>query len=333
MRLKELTYIEPGFSIEGLYFNYVNLIVGKNAVGKSRAVAIIKKFYQLITHKYDIRENDFFEYNVLFVDGDVDIRYRFVCQGGEVFLEYLDDSYSHYLDRQAGITHLYGENICPPKNKLCVNVRRDAQKYPEIEKIVRWAEQSYAFYFGTSELVCNEADCTLVSMFEKLGKTQHKKVIDMMKSMGYDIEDIRVGEAGTRHRYLLISEKDVLEIMRMEDLSQAMQKTLYIAVLMNYLTTKSVDSRTMIIDGLCEGIDCERSVLMGRYIYEFCIKNDIQLIATTNDTFLMNVVNLNYWNILKRMGGRVEALNMHNSLSLFSEFKSKNIENYHLLYD
>lgn len=332
MRLKELTYIEPGFSIEGLYFNYVNLIVGKNAVGKSRSVAIISKFYQLITQKYDIKENDFFEYNVLFADGDIDVRYRFVCQAGEVFVEFLDDSYSHYLDRQKGVTHFYGENICPPKNKLCVNVRRDAEKYPEIEKIVRWAEQAYAFNFGTSELYCNEADCCIVSMFEKLNKVQHKKIIDMMKYVGYDIEDIRVGAAGS-YKYLLISEKNVLEIMRMEEMSQAMKKTLCIAVMMNYLTTKTDGSRTMIIDGLCEGVDCERSVLMGRYVYEFCIKNDIQLIATTNDTYLMDVVNLNYWNILKRNGGKVEAVNTHNAQQYITEFKSKNLENHHLLYD
>lgn len=331
MRLKELKYIEPGFSIEGVNLNYVSLIVGNNAVGKSRVISVIMKLYQLILQKYDIRESDFFEYDVVFADGEVDIRYRFVCQAGEVFLEYLDDSYSHYLDRQCGVTNLYGESVNPPKNKLCVNVRRDTEKYPEIEKIVRWAEHLYLLKFGHTDIYASDSEQGIVAMYEKLDVKQRKGVIDMMSDMGYDIEEIKVGEVCPSLKLLLISEKDVLCVLRFEDLSKAMQKTLYISVLLNYILTKDKDSRTVIVDDLCEGLDRHRSTGMGKFIYQFCIKNDIQLIATTNDIFLMDVVNLNYWNVLRREGGKVIAMNMYNAEQMFLDFKSRNLHNFEIL--
>ena len=332
MRLKELKYIEPGFSIEGLYFDYVSLTVGKNSVGKSRVVSVIMKLYQLILQQYNLKENDFFEYDVTFADKEIDIRYRFVCQAGEVFMEYLDDSYSHYLDRQCGMTTFYGETIYPPKNKLCVSIRRDVEKYHEAEKIVQWAEQINSFCFGQVNLSSNNSYMGIVSMYEQMNAVHRKNVIKMMHTLGYAIEDIKINEITPTLKMLFVNEKDVLCALGIDQLSTSMQKLLYIAILLNYAASEASDIKTLLIDDFCEGLDYERTLQVGSLIYEFCIKHQIQLISTTNSCFLMNVINLNYWNILTRKGGKVNALNMHNSKQMFLDFKDKGLENSKLLF-
>jgi hypothetical protein len=63
-------------------------------------------------------------------------------------------------------------------------------------------------------------------------------------------------------------------------------------------------------------------------IFSLCQENNIQLIAASNDMFLMDVVELEYWNVLQREGSVVTALNEKNSPDLFESFKFTGLSNF-----
>ena len=84
------------------------------------------------------------------------------------------------------------------------------------------------------------------------------------------------------------------------------------------------------IDDFCEGIDYDRAIKLGKYLYQYCLANGIQLVAASNDNFLMDVVDVKYWNILQRNGDAVTAINIHNNPALFEKFDFTGLSNFDL---
>ncbi len=54
---------------------------------------------------------------------------------------------------------------------------------------------------------------------------------------------------------------------------------------------------TIIIDDLGEDLDYERSYNLGKYVFERCKESNVQLISASNDNFLLDAINLEYWTI------------------------------------
>ena len=79
---------------------------------------------------------------------------------------------------------------------------------------------------------------------------------------------------------------------------------------------------TIVIDDLCEGLDYERATKLGKLVFNKCMNTNIQLIATSNDSFLMDVVDIKYWNVLQREGKTVTAINIQTHEALFKKFKA-----------
>jgi hypothetical protein len=84
----------------------------------------------------------------------------------------------------------------------------------------------------------------------------------------------------------------------------------------------------VIIDDLCEGLDYERATKLGELVFNICRDTEIQLIATSNDSFLMDAIDIKYWNILQRTGSIVTALNIKNSEEKFRKFKFTGLSNF-----
>jgi hypothetical protein len=57
-------------------------------------------------------------------------------------------------------------------------------------------------------------------------------------------------------------------------------------------------------------------------------ENDMQLIMTSNDRFVMNEVPLEYWSVMKRQGGTVKIFNHINSRNQFEQFKYLGLNNF-----
>nr|WP_305070031.1 ATP-binding protein [Flavobacterium covae] len=124
-----------------------------------------------------------------------------------------------------------------------------------------------------------------------------------------------------------IKEENVDKFIPHYKLSQGMFRALAVIVYVQYLISRKRPS-TIIIDDLCEGLDYERATKLGKLIFDKCLSNDIQLIATSNDSFLMEVVDLKYWNVLVREGKKVKAINKESNSTLFEDFRFTGLSNF-----
>ncbi len=86
----------------------------------------------------------------------------------------------------------------------------------------------------------------------------------------------------------------------------------------------------ILVDDLGEGLDYKRATLLGKIIFDSCRTNKVQLIASSNDSFLMDVIDLSMWQILRRHKSRVSTINNTNTPELFDEFSMTGLSNFDL---
>lgn len=77
-------------------------------------------------------------------------------------------------------------------------------------------------------------------------------------------------------------------------------------------------------------MDYKRATLLGKIVFEDCAKENIQLISSSNDSFLMDVVDISSWQILRRNKTKVKALNETNSRDMFDYFRLTGLSNFDL---
>ena len=90
----------------------------------------------------------------------------------------------------------------------------------------------------------------------------------------------------------------------------------------------SKNKKLILVDDIGEGLDYERATAIIHLLISKAEENNIQLIMTSNDRFVMNEVPLKYWSILKRTGGVVKMYNMANSQQQFDKFKFLGLNNF-----
>ncbi|MDO9084478.1 MAG: hypothetical protein Q7U56_14485, partial [Humidesulfovibrio sp.] len=149
MLLTKLNYYEnesqpDEWQIEDLTLGSQNLIVGRNATGKTRLYRVISNFSKIITESMPYLNGRF---DLTFTDSDVSYNYSIKITNGKVEYEYYrrDETLLISRDNTAmQIIHiLNGEEqlreISPPENKLVIHVRRDNKEFPYIEMLHEWA--------------------------------------------------------------------------------------------------------------------------------------------------------------------------------------------------
>lgn len=343
MKLKCFRYCDNTWETKGIDLFSSNLFVGKNAVGKSKTIQSLSVLSGLFSQRISLKSNMPVSGAMTFTNDETNLDYRFYWDGHKVTLEelilYSGQNKVVVIDRQGGIAKLKDESINPPQDKLILNVRRDVILFPEIEEIVSWAERLEAFCFNEFDI---DGDAKLYSRFISGGENLYDmvvslmpfegsigKIVNMASSMGYHIEKIEPMMLG-EFKKVAFYEKGVEQVMFDKNLSKGMFRTLYLLIYLEYISNLGRPA-TLLIDDLCEGLDYDRSTKLGKYVFDYCSKNDIQLIATSNDSFLMDVVDLNYWSILQREGSKVSAINHKNHPELFEDFSFTGLSNFDLL--
>ena len=168
-----------------------------------------------------------------------------------------------------------------------------------------------------------------VNLLDKLNMTSKEKVIAEFNKIGYRIKDIFVEKLlGVAPRLRIVEEGLVNSIIDSE-MSQGMLRALSVLIFIENLISNNNVS-TIIIDDLGEGLDYERATKLGKLLVEKLENSNIQFIATSNDSFLMDVIPIKYWNILQRDGNTVRALNYQNSKEQFDKFRMTGLSNFDL---
>ena len=335
MILTEFSYRESsGWQLENLTLHPQNLIVGMNAVGKTRTLEALGNVIRFIKNDFEQAKKDFS--CVLHLSNSHQIEYSFELSGGLIKSERLEIDGQPKIIRSLTQTEMYGESVNPPANKLVIQARRDTMRYPEIEEIILWAEHTSLFVFSnitaspkslSPYLLSTEP--LMIDMYEQI-KDQQPLLIDYVKQLGYPLEKIEEVENASGVKTLLIYETGIEKPMLFYELSNGMFRVFCILLYMIYSSTLA-EARCLMIDDMGEGLDYQRSTKLGEIMFRYCKERAIQLIVTSNDSFLMDSIDLEYWNILQRTGSTVTSLNSKNNQELFTKFVRTGLSNFDFL--
>lgn len=311
----------------------VNLLVGRNATGKSRTVKAIQNVANFLKMKGNFMTNSFaavLEFGS-HTDSSWKMIYSFKVDSNVVTKESLVVNGQTLIKRSAETARYQSMIINPPSAKLIVQVRRDKELYPEIELLMTWAE-------GVTCVSCSDINAfTIVGpnfinpfsfsdLVDMLRPEDMKKVLDIALSLGYRISSLKT-ISFENLKLVQIKEKGVAKHMVDIQLSSGMLRTLYLLCFIMIIKHNDRPS-LLLIDDLGEGLDYRRSTDLGKLVFEYCKSNGLQLIASSNDSFLMDVVDLADWQVLRRTGGKVSAINYSSHPDLFKRFKMTGLSNF-----
>ena len=196
-----------------------------------------------------------------------------------------------------------------------------------------WAEHACGLCFNEIEMagaipfyILGQGQ-TLFAMVKSLPEKSIQQVIDQAHELGYPIQRIELFEHGSNLKMVLFHEENVKSQLFDALMSKGMFRALYLLIYAQYMSVREFPS-LLLIDDLCEGLDYDRSTKLGKILFDFCIEHHIQLIASSNDTFLMDVVDLKYWNILQREGSEVSSIDIIKNPDLFNDFLFTGLSNF-----
>jgi AAA15 family ATPase/GTPase len=345
------------WALKDLTLEKINLFTAKNATGKTRTLKSIDTLSGLILDKV-FRSH--VNYNVEFMDGSDIYSYTLEINGMTIVTERLIINNKTMIMRNTtgrGKIFAVQEDkdieFQSPEDKLAIS-RRDMIQYPYLEKIHEWADNLRCYYFGSSmnqeygkaiedkNSILNGNSDNSVEVFV-VGKLEFKdkfkkNVLYLMNSIGYDLTDIDVqrwqylsNHVRSEDYTLFASEKDRMAFVVQKDMSQGMFRALSIIIHLTYHDMMKTPV-TFLIDDIGEGLDFDRSTKLIKMLIEMAEKNNnIQLIMSTNDRFVMNAVPLKYWQLIDRKGGECTVYNYQNSKAIFDEFKFTGLNNFDFL--
>jgi AAA15 family ATPase/GTPase len=240
---------------------------------------------------------------------------------------------------------------------LVITSKRDKKQHPLLEDIFSWSENIYLYKFGTklgrTTLIggfnldsdieeknlskLSKDDEAVVVKFDlgmKIhGEKFHSKILEDLNSVGYSLDEIASASASVEipeeirsqiniPSILYVVEKGIDEKIPQFDISQGMFRVISLVIQLNYLefNMENNSKTTILIDDIGEGLDFERSTKLIKLLISKAeyLKDNIQLIMTTNDRFVMNIVPLDYWIVIDR---EIEKIVFYSKISNKSEFE------------
>lgn len=368
IRLKSIKYSErlgtqKEWTLDTLALSQVNLVVGKNATGKSRTLAVIIGIARILTAqpRFIVQNGS---YDLIFDDNGTEIRYVLELSDSVVVNEQYFINNQQVLMRGPGgegeiqlhIPNMEPQMVrfSPPANDPAVLVKRDSILHPFLEPLHQWVEATRYYTFGTSlgkdfiaVLVKDgpEADDRdfnqVVGIFRKAQKQFGAAFTDAvrldMRKIGYQIDsiDVVVSESikiqqtnmPIQATVIGVTEEGLDRIIEQTEMSQGMFRALSIIIQVNYSQMANRAS-CILIDDIGEGLDYERSTSLISILRQKAAESNFQLVMTTNDRFVMNNVPLSEWTVLQRVGGIVKVKNHDNSKDLFDNFKFTGLSNF-----
>lgn len=366
MYLQRFTFTEnAGQKIEWLidqvHLDMINLVVGKNSSGKTRTLNAISDLVRMlkgqgtasggpVTYELSFRKgDDTLEYTLSY--SPETIRSEHLRVNGELVLERGEMGAGKIKYEATEGAIFLGFEI--PHDQLAAYAKRDRLQHPFIESIHTWAVGLRRFDFS-GELGKNRY--ALKSVFEAremdwsitnnslvpaltLAMETHpsfkEQVLIDMKRIAYDLEDFGVMHYSERFagvqgedRYAIYTTEHGLEKqVSQRDMSQGMFRAFSVLVQINHYLLEG-EKGLLIIDDIGEGLDFTRAKQLVKVLIEKAKESGIQLIMSTNDSFIMNAVDIAHWAVIVREGHKISLYNYRNSREIFEEFKFTGLNNF-----
>ncbi|PJD96271.1 MAG: hypothetical protein CK425_06165 [Parachlamydia sp.] len=352
MRLKSICYKENHLTaganpweLEKLSLGERNLIVGKNATGKTRIIHVINNLARLIKTQQIFNG----EWTASFIDESNDsFEFSIAYENGKVIKEQISINSQKKLERTSSLAQIFSDitlewqTIFPPNDRLVLHVRRDEKEFPFLENLVLWADGVRGFSFANTSpnlIEIPEKPSQLISLnavpsaLEQLSSQQLKKVINQLNEIGYDLEAVSTGVVTGLQptaKMILFKERGIANLLKQFEISQGMFRAFSVLTIFEFLRS-SGSVGTILVDDFGEGLDFERSKKLAEIIFEDQSESQIQFVMTSNDSFLMNTVPLTELTICYRSIHKVKCLNYSNSKDKFDEWQQLGLNNFDLL--
>lgn len=372
MPIRKFSYFEfkdqpRSWALEPIEFGNINLIVGRNSTGKTRVLNVLNALMQILSNKvtgpyksgtFDLEveiDEQLFSYYLSFEDSLV-TEERLLINSVPKMTRGSDGSGSIWFEAE-------GRDISfqTPNNSVAIQSKNDQLQHPFIHTLKNWASTVAMYQFGTdlgrTQLipqnifmtpgaagggraeVADHVVTTYVEAFEKYGPPLDQAIIRDMEHLGYyltaldtDILNEHLQAATSPLVGFTTVERELDIRVPQFHMSQGMFRAFAVVTQLN-IVTFSKAKRLLLIDDIGEGLDFERSSRLIELIVAVALKNDIQVIMTTNDRFVMNSVPLDYWVVLERTGKIVKSYTPTNSPDRFDEFKYMGLSNFDFFKD
>lgn len=345
---------------QSLSFQDINLIVGKNASGKSRTIDAIRLIADLFCNDTKISSLVSLglgtgEYDLQFTDEGSLIQYYLDFKNGKVTQETLFVDGVEKLNRKKGKLWYEGANdtldFQTDEDVLAIS-KRDQKQHSFFEQLYHWGKNLSHYRFGrqlgkntllrdlnsVDDKDVNLKDSDFVAEIFIKGNRNFpekfkKSILSDMKCIFYDLKEISTSSL----KYfpvpvygINVQEKDLDDLTDQREMSQGMFRALSLLIQLNYSLLSKIPS-CILIDDIGEGLDYDRSKSLIELIINKVKDSAIQVIMTTNDRFVMNKIPLKYWSVIQRVSGKSIFYNYENSKKTFDEFKYTGLNNFDFL--
>ena len=365
MILKSLRYRRNGgtpweWTIKGsptddsaLQMGVINLIIGQNATGKSNTLQALRDLADLVSGEKKINALLYktFSYDVLFDNDGTPLRYILEVQKGKVVDEKLTVGEQVRFDRQAGRMYYELQNAdlrfeMAPEELGVTRIDSKQQKY--LTPLYLWGRNLSHYEFGGTlgkNTLIRDLSIAVGETFkprdtEKVSAVYAKAaslfagiratVLDDMREIGYRLTDIKsspLKNIQVDAYGIAVKEESLADYTDQQEMSQGMFRALSIIIQIEYSLFSNIPS-CILIDDIGEGLDYERSQKLIALIMRKAQANNLQVIMTTNDRFVMNNIPLQYWHVINRDGMSSVFYNITNSQTVFNEFAYTGLNNF-----
>ncbi len=347
-------------------FGDINLMVGKNATGKTKTLEVVRDLADLLAGDDELSEMRYptGDYQVQFSNSQHStILYTLQFRETNVFSESLLIDGKVLLKRgENGIGELYHKameqevKFQVPNDQIVAFLRRgDNVQHPFLDDLYQWGKSLNYYQFGgylgknqLARIINPKEDFNLknssmaIPAFEK-GKAEFgERFLDMikedMKTIDYEIEEVGTGPLKAMVRRitafgkempmgLSVKEHDLNGRTDQAELSQGMFRALSLIIQLNYSLLAKATSG-ILIDDIGEGLDYERSKRLIDLLIRKAEESSVQIFMTTKDRFVMNKIPLAYWSVITREKQRSLFYNYRNAKDVFDEFQYTGLNNF-----
>ncbi len=365
MYLRELTFREnEGQAIEWLIDNVhlekINLIVGQNSSGKTRTLNALTELVEMLTGSVNVPKV-VGKYRVVFEEEGREVILEFEYDNGVILSEKLTwagEELMHRMSDGSGeIVYMGGKERISlafgiATNQMACFAKRDKLQHPYLESIYTWARDMRRFDFSgnmgkdqyTLKNVFEEEEVNFMDTRASLVPVLHlameqfegfkDQLVDDMNEIGYKLIDVgivRFSEKNSRSQQdrfaVYTTEAGLEKQVTQRDMSQGMFRAFSVLARVNRYILKG-KTGCVIIDDIGEGLDFSRAKLLVKLLVKKAETSGIQLIMSTNDSFIMNTVAIEKWAVLQREGNKISLYNYKNSKEIFEEFKFTGLNNF-----
>ena len=368
MYLRKFSFREnAGQKIEWLIDNVslgeTNLVVGKNSSGKTRTLNALSDLVNMIRGKGTSASGPV-SYELLFRNSEETLKYELAYDQETIKMERLYVGEKLVLEREEGGNGKIKYESTPgsiflefeiPHDQLACYAKRDRLQHPFIEIIYGWAISLRRFDFSgdlgksryalKSAFTAKEMDWSittnslvpLITVAQEEYPEFRKLVLEDIRQIGYELEDFGIIHFSERYsnasqdRYAVYTTETGLEKqVTQRDMSQGMFRAFSVLCQINYHILRG-QKGLVIIDDIGEGLDFSRAKQLVQVLIERTGESGIQLIMSTNDSFIMNAVDIEHWAVIMREGNKISLYNYENSKEIFEEFKFTGLNNFDFL--